>query len=55
MDNYANHIFWLIERRKQYIEYLKEMLRGTYSDTATVSEPWASMTTKEIKESMGNY
>lgn len=55
MNNYAKHILWLIERRKQDIEDLKDMLKGTYSATATVPEPWASMTAKEIKESMGNY
>lgn len=46
---------WLIERRKQDIEDLKDMLKGTCSDTATVPEPWASMTVKEIKESIGEY
>lgn len=55
MNNYAKHILWLIERRKQDIEDLKDMLKGTYSDTATVPEPWTSMTAKEIKESIGNY
>lgn len=55
MNNYASHILWLIEQRKQNIEDLKDMLKGTYSETATIPEPWASMSVKEIKESIGEY
>ena len=55
MNNYAKHILWLIERRKQDIKELKDMLKGTYSETATIPEPWASMSMKDIKESIGEY
>lgn len=55
MNHLAKHILWLISRREQDILDFKEMLKELKSETATVPEPWASMTSEEIMESIGVY
>lgn len=55
MNNWAAHILWLISCREQDIIDLKKMLKGVKSETSTVPEPWASMTSEEIMESIGVY
>lgn len=55
MNNLTKDILRLISRREQDILDYKEMLKGLKSETATIPEPWASMTSEEIMESIGVY
>lgn len=55
MNKWHEMLLEKIEEQKEFIEWIKEELKRRPSDTATVPEPWASMTAKEIKESMGVY
>lgn len=55
MNDCTAHILWLISFREQDILGLKEILKGVKSETATAHEPWASMTSEEIMESIVVY
>lgn len=55
MNKWHEHLLWLIEDRKEMVEWLKKQLKDNPSDTATIPQPWASMTAREIKESIGIY
>lgn len=55
MNEWHEILLEKIEEQKGFIEWIKNMLKNNPSDTATVPEPWASMTAKEIKESIGVY
>lgn len=55
MNKWHEDLIVLIEDTKEFIEWIKEQLKENPSDTATVPQPWASMTAQEIKENMGVY
>lgn len=55
MNKWHKMLLEKIEEQKKFIEWIKEEINKRPSDTATVPEPWASMTAKEIKESIGVY
>lgn len=55
MNKWHEMLLKKIEEQKEFIELIKGELKKRPSDTATVPEPWASMTAKEIKESKGAY
>lgn len=55
MNKWHEMLLEKIEEQKEFIEWIKGELKKRPSDTAKVPEPLASMTAKEIKESMGVY
>ena len=55
MNKWHERLLRLIEQQEKRIKFLKEQLKDIPSQTATIPQPWASMTADEIKESMGVY
>lgn len=55
MNKWHEFMLGAIQDRRNFIEWIKQQLEENPSKTATIPQPWASMTAKEIKESMGVY